>query len=121
MIRCTVRGVGSFHALPRAELDKLKMFLYKLALPRFIDRRIDFEEVWKLCLISDRLVRITVLQLRGRVKFINKHLKYVCITSKHGMFSFLLTCVGLTFLYKLFHLVIVLLLCTGSKYNITEM
>lgn len=52
MIHCTVRGVGSFHALPRAELDKLKMFLYKLALPRFIDRRIDFEEVWKLCINS---------------------------------------------------------------------
>ena len=52
MILCTVRGVGSFHALPRTELDKLKSFLCKLALPRFIDRRVEFEEVWKSCINS---------------------------------------------------------------------
>ena len=45
MIRCTVRGVGSFHALPRTELDRLKKYLHNLALPRFINRKVDFEEI----------------------------------------------------------------------------
>ena len=49
MIHCTVRGVGSHHALPRAELDKLKRFLCNLALLRLIDRRVEFEEIWKNC------------------------------------------------------------------------
>ena len=49
MIHCTVRGVGSHHALPRAELDKLKRFLYNLALPKLIYRRVEFEEASKNC------------------------------------------------------------------------
>ena len=47
MIQCTVRGVGSHHALPKAELTKLKKFLFDIALPRLVDRRVQFEEVWK--------------------------------------------------------------------------
>lgn len=52
MIRCTVRGVGSYHALPREQLNKLKKFLQDLALPRLVDRKVEFEELWKLCVIS---------------------------------------------------------------------
>ena len=52
MIRCTVRGVGSHHALPQPELTKLKKFLCDLSLPRLIDRRVEFEEIWKLCINS---------------------------------------------------------------------
>ena len=52
MIQCTVRGVGSHHALPKAELTKLKKFLFDIALPRLVDRRVQFEEVWKNCVKS---------------------------------------------------------------------
>lgn len=50
MIRCTIRGIGSHHALPCIELDQLKKFLCSLALPRFVKRNVEFEEVWKLCI-----------------------------------------------------------------------
>ena len=49
MIKCTVRGVGSHHALPKTELSKLKNLLCDLALPRLVDRRVEFEEIWKNC------------------------------------------------------------------------
>ena len=40
MASCTVRGVGDQPALPKTELDKLKTFLQKLTMPRFVSSRI---------------------------------------------------------------------------------
>ena len=48
MIRCTVRGLESHHTLPRTELDNLKKFLSNIALPRLVDRRVEFD-IWKIC------------------------------------------------------------------------
>lgn len=85
MIRLTVRGVGSFHALPQTELDRLKKLLHKLALPQFIDWRIDFKEVWKLCVNSigqaskNYCIVAAASEGNSKVHKCFKHLKYVYI------------------------------------------
>lgn len=52
MASCTVRGVGDLPALPKTELDKLKTFLQKLTVPRFVSSRVEYENLWKLCVES---------------------------------------------------------------------
>ena len=49
MALCTVRGTGSFHALPGEELSKLKMLLFQQSHPRLIGSRVEFENTWKAC------------------------------------------------------------------------
>ena len=49
---CTVRGTGSYHALPKTELGKLRSFLYELSYPRLVGTRTDFESLWKSCIES---------------------------------------------------------------------
>ena len=49
MALCTVRGTGSFHALPGEELSKLKMLLFQQSHPRLIGNRVEFENTWKAC------------------------------------------------------------------------
>ena len=46
---CTVRGTGSFHALPGEELSKLKMLLFQQSHPRLIGNRVEFENTWTAC------------------------------------------------------------------------
>ena len=52
MTRCTVRGTGTYHALPDKELNELKMFLLELCHPRLTGTRVEFENLWKACLES---------------------------------------------------------------------
>ena len=47
MALCTVRGTGAYHALPKEELSKLKMFLFHQCHPRLIGTHLDFENTWK--------------------------------------------------------------------------
>ena len=49
MEMCTVRGTGTFHALPKTELGELRSFLYELCYPRLTGTRVEFENVWKAC------------------------------------------------------------------------
>lgn len=49
MVLCTVRGVGSFHALPETELQKLRAFLQNVYVSRQIGTKLEFESVWKNC------------------------------------------------------------------------
>ena len=52
MIRCTVRGTGSLHALPPNDLANMKDFLKKVAMPRIVSSTIEFENLWKSCIES---------------------------------------------------------------------
>ena len=49
---CTFRGIGSYHALPEAEVKKLKEFIKKLTLPGIVSTNVDFELLWKRCIES---------------------------------------------------------------------
>ena len=50
MSRCTVRGSGSFHALPESELQALKEYLISICIPRFAASKLDFQDIMeKLC------------------------------------------------------------------------
>lgn len=49
MARCTVRGAGKYHALPKKQLQDLKSFLTKLCIPRHTPSQIEFEMLWKDC------------------------------------------------------------------------
>ena len=49
MVLCTVRGTGTYHALPEEELSKLRGFLYQLCHPRITGTRTEFENLWKSC------------------------------------------------------------------------
>ena len=46
---CTVRGTGSLHPLPVAELTQLKQFLMNICVPRLTPTKIEFESLWKSC------------------------------------------------------------------------
>ena len=52
MSYCTFRGVGSLPALPETKVDEMKAFLLKLALPHFVNSRVEFEDIWKWCVES---------------------------------------------------------------------
>jgi len=52
MMKYTVRGTGSYHALPIKELSNLKEFLMKIVVPCYISSRIEFENLWKTCVES---------------------------------------------------------------------
>jgi len=52
MSRCTVRGTGSYHALPESELKALKEYVMQLCIPRFAPTKVDFEIIWKGCIES---------------------------------------------------------------------
>ena len=52
MSYCTFQGVGSYHALPRQEVNKMKEFLYAVSFPSIVTSRFDFEDVWRKCIES---------------------------------------------------------------------
>ena len=52
MALCTVRGTGTYHALPDKELAQLKTFLYEQCHPRFTSTRVEFENMWRACIES---------------------------------------------------------------------
>ena len=52
MAKCTVRGTGSYHALPEEELTEIKGFLFGLCHPRMTTTRCEFENTWKSCVDS---------------------------------------------------------------------
>ena len=49
MKHCTVKGNSGFYALPEEELASLKKYILKLALPRYVSNRYEFEQLWKEC------------------------------------------------------------------------
>ena len=49
MKHCTVKGNSGFYALPEEELASLKKYIFKLALPRYVSNRYEFEQLWKEC------------------------------------------------------------------------
>ena len=71
MASCTVRGVGDQPALPKTELDKLKSFLQKLTVPRFVSSRIEFENLWKSCVesINQSCKAIRTAIREGKISF----------------------------------------------------
>ena len=50
--KCTVKGIGRHHALPKKQLHDLKMYLKSLSVPRIVSTAIEFEVEWKNCLES---------------------------------------------------------------------
>ena len=52
MALCTVRGTGTYHALPENDLSKLKLFLFHQSHPRLTGTRVEFEHTWKACVES---------------------------------------------------------------------
>lgn len=50
--KCTVKGIGPYRALPKKELNDLKMYLKHLSVPRIVNTVIEFETEWKNCLES---------------------------------------------------------------------
>jgi len=52
MAACTVRGLGSYHALPDSQLKKLKIFLQRVCVPRLMTSHVEFEKTWKDCIES---------------------------------------------------------------------
>ena len=49
---CTFHGVGSHHALPPAEVKKMKEFLFKISFPDVVTSRVEFEDTWTRCIES---------------------------------------------------------------------
>lgn len=52
MARCTVRGTGTYHALPQDTLEEMRQFIFRLSFPRHLTSRIEFEDVWRKCVES---------------------------------------------------------------------
>ena len=52
MERCTVKGICSNHALPKKELNNMKLYLKNLCVPKIVSTVIEFEVIWKNCLES---------------------------------------------------------------------
>ena len=52
MEKCTIKGIGSHHALPKKELNNMKLYLKNLCVPKIVSTIIEFEVVWKNCLES---------------------------------------------------------------------
>ena len=49
MAACTMQGTKIYHRIPEKELDELKEFIYRQAVPAIYKSRLDFEAGWKDC------------------------------------------------------------------------
>jgi len=47
---CTFKGIGSYPALPEAEVKKLKSYLNTLCVPNLVTSKVEFEEIFKGCI-----------------------------------------------------------------------
>ena len=52
MSYCSFRGIGPNHALPQAEVKKLKDYLFKISSPGIVSSRCEFEIIWAKCVTS---------------------------------------------------------------------
>ena len=46
---CTFKGIGSYPALPEAEVEKMKRYLNTLCVPNLVTSKVEFEEIYKGC------------------------------------------------------------------------